>query len=164
MEIDRLRRLPGNKVCADCGSGPTVWASVNLGIFLCMACGSHHRGIGTHISKPKGCTGTYLWGPDEIQAMQNMGNDRANQLYGSDRHQRPSAVSSTEEWRTFLTNKYQSVAKCQSAVGSDSMRVAPHQEPADLIAFDDTPLALQADSKDTSPDSLKLDFFAEFGV
>ena len=61
-ELDGLRKLEENRVCADCGSEPTVWASVNIGVFLCIRCGSHHRGLGTHISVPKGCTGTYLWG------------------------------------------------------------------------------------------------------
>lgn len=57
-QLDILRRQPANHRCADCGSQPTVWASVNLGIFLCIRCGSLHRGVGTHISVPKGCTGT----------------------------------------------------------------------------------------------------------
>jgi hypothetical protein len=57
-QLDNLRRQAANRRCADCGSEPTVWASVNLGIFLCIRCGSLHRGVGTHISVPKGCTGT----------------------------------------------------------------------------------------------------------
>lgn len=60
-ELDRIRNLPENKRCADCGTQGTVWSSVNLGVFTCMRCGSFHRALGTHISKPKGCTGTYLW-------------------------------------------------------------------------------------------------------
>lgn len=58
--LDQLRKIPTNRRCADCGMEPTVWASVNLGIFLCIRCGSLHRGIGTHISVPKGCTGKYF--------------------------------------------------------------------------------------------------------
>merc|ERR1719354_322963 len=73
-ELDKLRRLPENRTCADCGTEPTVWASVNLGVFLCIRCASIHRGIGTHISIPKGCTGTYLWGPDELENMRSKGN------------------------------------------------------------------------------------------
>ena len=58
-QVDELRRISTNRRCADCGSEPTVWASVNLGVFLCIRCGSIHRGIGTHISIPKGCTGKF---------------------------------------------------------------------------------------------------------
>jgi hypothetical protein len=39
--------------------------------------------MGTHVSKVKGCTGTYLWGPDEIAQMQELGNREALRLYGS---------------------------------------------------------------------------------
>lgn len=60
-ELDKIRNQPENRRCADCGTQGTVWSSVNLGVFTCMRCGSFHRALGTHISKPKGCTGTYLW-------------------------------------------------------------------------------------------------------
>lgn len=81
-ELGKLRRLDGNSVCADCGQEGTVWSSVNLGIFLCMRCGSLHRALGTHISKPKGLTGTYLWGPDEFARMKEVGNTRSNDIWG----------------------------------------------------------------------------------
>ena len=58
-ELMRLRRLPENKTCADCGDVGTVWSSVNLGVFVCLRCGALHRSLGTSISIPKGCTGTY---------------------------------------------------------------------------------------------------------
>jgi Putative GTPase activating protein for Arf len=112
QELIRLCRLPENRYCADCGvpERPVVWASVNLGVFLCISCGSHHRGIGTHISKPKGCTGTYLWGPDEIERMRSMGNARAAELYGGSRgiSERPLALetSDTNKWRQYLVDKY----------------------------------------------------------
>jgi hypothetical protein len=35
-EIQVIRDLPENRICADCGLKGTVWASVNLGVFLCM--------------------------------------------------------------------------------------------------------------------------------
>ena len=62
-KLDQIKDKPENRLCADCGTRGTVWASVNLGVFLCMTCGAHHRSLGTHMSKPKGCTGTYWWGP-----------------------------------------------------------------------------------------------------
>ena len=108
-ELDRLRALPENRLCADCGKGHTVWASVNLGVFLCIQCGSHHRGIGTHISKPKGCTGTYLWGPDEIERMRYIGNAKALEMYGGCTDaERPGPGASDSVWRQFLVDKYES--------------------------------------------------------
>ena len=105
-QLDQLRRLPHNYSCADCGQQPTVWASVNLGVFLCMRCASIHRGIGTHISIPKGCTGTYLWGPDEIERMSSRGNEYCVQIYGGT-NDRPSQDDSDETWRRYIINKYQ---------------------------------------------------------
>merc|ERR1712187_816069 len=37
---------------------------------------------GTHISKVKGCSGTYLWGPDELARMRELGNAAAAARYG----------------------------------------------------------------------------------
>jgi hypothetical protein len=104
-ELDRIRKLPENRHCADCGTNGTVWASVNLGVFLCMRCGSHHRGIGTHITLPKGCTGTYLWGPDEIERMAAIGNTKAARMYGGD-DKRPAETAPDSQWKQYILDKY----------------------------------------------------------
>jgi hypothetical protein len=104
-ELDRLRKLPENKLCVDCGSHGTVWASVNIGVFLCLRCGSIHRGLGTHVSVPKGCTGTYLWGPDELDMMRAKGNSAAREIYGGDAS-RPHADASDDRWKQFIHDKY----------------------------------------------------------
>eukprot|EP00526_Cylindrotheca_closterium_P017532 CAMPEP_0113638084 /NCGR_PEP_ID=MMETSP0017_2-20120614/19944_1 /TAXON_ID=2856 /ORGANISM="Cylindrotheca closterium" /LENGTH=306 /DNA_ID=CAMNT_0000549161 /DNA_START=980 /DNA_END=1900 /DNA_ORIENTATION=+ /assembly_acc=CAM_ASM_000147 len=116
QQLQDLRHEPANRDCADCGAkGCTMWASVNLGVFLCMTCGSHHRSIGTHISKPKGCTGTYWWGPDELDNMRAIGNARASQIYGNGSSTpipppglTPDNGAHTMEWRKYITDKYTS--------------------------------------------------------
>jgi hypothetical protein len=121
-QLDGLRRsrIQGNSCCADCGSKPTVWASVNLGIFLCLRCGSIHRGLGTHISIPKGCTGSYYWGPDEIERMERIGNVTSNLAYGyGGEERRPPLSAPDSEWRQFISDKYEK----QSFVGSASASV-----------------------------------------
>lgn len=56
-ELKKLLNLAENRYCADCiGGGAAArasWASINLGVFLCMRCAGAHRGLGTHISKVK---------------------------------------------------------------------------------------------------------------
>ena len=45
----------GNRTCADCASAAAAarptWASINLGVFICMKCAGIHRGLGVHVSK-----------------------------------------------------------------------------------------------------------------
>lgn len=49
--IDLLRKVAGNNCCADCGASEPDWASLNLGILLCIECSGVHRNMGVHISK-----------------------------------------------------------------------------------------------------------------
>ncbi len=109
-ELDKIRNLPENKRCADCGSSNgNVWSSVNLGVFTCMKCGSFHRALGTHVSKPKGCTGTYLWSYDEVERMKTIGNARADELYGSSdalKHL-PPPDAPHNQWLEFFKDKYE---------------------------------------------------------
>jgi len=65
-ELKQLLQREGNRVCADCqdtspGGRPT-WASVSLGVFICMRCAGTHRGLGAHISKVRGRIGCGGWG------------------------------------------------------------------------------------------------------
>ena len=46
-----LHNVEGNKECGDCGSALPDWASINLGILLCLECSGVHRSLGVHVSK-----------------------------------------------------------------------------------------------------------------
>uniref|UniRef100_A0A2N9FA07 Arf-GAP domain-containing protein n=1 Tax=Fagus sylvatica TaxID=28930 RepID=A0A2N9FA07_FAGSY len=46
-----LRGIPGNEICAECSTPEPDWASLNLGILLCIECSGVHRNLGVHISK-----------------------------------------------------------------------------------------------------------------
>lgn len=49
--IDVLRKVCGNDKCADCGAPEPDWASLNLGVLVCIECSGVHRNLGVHISK-----------------------------------------------------------------------------------------------------------------
>lgn len=51
--IGTLRRVCGNDKCADCGAAEPDWASLNLGVLVCIECSGVHRNLGVHISKVK---------------------------------------------------------------------------------------------------------------
>lgn len=49
--MQAILSLPGNNACCDCGSPDPRWASINLGITLCIECSGIHRSFGVHLSK-----------------------------------------------------------------------------------------------------------------
>jgi hypothetical protein len=142
-ELQSLRQEPENRDCADChAKGCSMWASVNLGTFLCMTCGSHHRSLGTHISLPKGCTGTYLWGPDELENMKRMGNKRAKEVYGSTV---PNGFTNTDaiRWKQYLTDKYVHRKYAASLTSDHPVSSLMLKKEPDLTHFDSSPKAVE---------------------
>ena len=50
-QVRAVMRARGNEACADCRSRLPRWASVNLGVFVCIKCSGQHRAIGTRYSR-----------------------------------------------------------------------------------------------------------------
>ncbi|TMW86034.1 hypothetical protein EJD97_022041 [Solanum chilense] len=80
--IATLRRVCGNDRCADCGAAEPDWASLNLGVLVCIECSGVHRNLGVHISKVRSLTlDVKVWEPSVIALFQSLGNTFANSVW-----------------------------------------------------------------------------------
>ncbi|GFZ21007.1 ARF GTPase-activating protein [Actinidia rufa] len=68
--------------CADCGAPEPDWASLNLGVLVCIECSGVHRNLGVHISKVRSLTlDVKVWEPSVISLFQSLGNTFANSVW-----------------------------------------------------------------------------------
>mmetsp|Transcript_3726 Transcript_3726/g.9386 ORF Transcript_3726/g.9386 Transcript_3726/m.9386 type:complete len:222 (+) Transcript_3726:61-726(+) len=107
--LKRLLKRKDNRVCADCEATFPGWAVLPHGVFVCINCAQVHRGIGRHISQVKAVTtGTYLWYPDEYEAMARTGNDPANAVFAAKRAPaKPAAEAPQFEKENYIRAKYE---------------------------------------------------------
>ncbi|XP_059210933.1 arf-GAP with coiled-coil, ANK repeat and PH domain-containing protein 1 [Centropristis striata] len=78
--LEEVQAITGNKQCCDCGEPGPDWASINLGITLCIVCSGIHRSLGVHFSKVRSLT-LDSWEPELIKLMCELGNTVINRIY-----------------------------------------------------------------------------------
>ncbi|XP_054912842.1 arf-GAP with coiled-coil, ANK repeat and PH domain-containing protein 3-like isoform X2 [Poeciliopsis prolifica] len=107
--LQRIQSLPGNEQCCDCDQVDPRWASINLGVLLCIECSGIHRSLGVHCSKVRSLT-LDSWEPELLKLMCELGNSVINHIYeGSYQEQglkKPTPSSSRQEKEAWIRAKY----------------------------------------------------------
>ncbi|KAF7732819.1 centaurin beta [Apophysomyces ossiformis] len=78
--LKTLRQTPGNDKCADCRAEAPEWASINLGVIVCIECSGIHRSLGVHVSKIRSLV-LDKWETETIEVMLRIGNTEANRIF-----------------------------------------------------------------------------------
>eukprot|EP01104_Vermistella_antarctica_P017040 TRINITY_DN595_c0_g4_i1.p1 TRINITY_DN595_c0_g4~~TRINITY_DN595_c0_g4_i1.p1 ORF type:complete len:1318 (+),score=282.36 TRINITY_DN595_c0_g4_i1:226-4179(+) len=79
-ELRAILDVDGNRACVDCGSPDPLWASINLGLLMCIECSGIHRSLGVHLSQVRSIE-LDRWAPDTVEFMLAHGNAKINDIY-----------------------------------------------------------------------------------
>ncbi|XP_010566683.1 PREDICTED: arf-GAP with coiled-coil, ANK repeat and PH domain-containing protein 2 isoform X3 [Haliaeetus leucocephalus] len=107
--LQRVQCIPGNAACCDCGLADPRWASINLGITLCIECSGIHRSLGVHFSKVRSLT-LDSWEPELLKLMCELGNGVINRIYEAKLEKvgvkKPQPGSQRQEKEAYIRAKY----------------------------------------------------------
>uniref|UniRef100_A0AAY4A5T1 Arf-GAP with coiled-coil, ANK repeat and PH domain-containing protein n=1 Tax=Denticeps clupeoides TaxID=299321 RepID=A0AAY4A5T1_9TELE len=107
--LQRVLSIPGNDTCCDCGQTEPRWASINLGITLCIECSGIHRSLGVHNSKVRSLT-LDSWEPELLKLMCELGNGVINRIYEARREEmgerKPQPGDPRQEIEAYIRAKY----------------------------------------------------------
>ncbi|CAL4088299.1 unnamed protein product, partial [Meganyctiphanes norvegica] len=100
-------QVPGNLHCIDCNAPNPEWASINLGILMCIECSGIHRNLGSHISKVRSLD-LDEWPPGPLSVMMALGNETGNSIWEARPSQgKPKPDSSREDKERWIRAKYE---------------------------------------------------------
>ena len=108
--LNEIVSREGNTVCFDCGTENPKWASINIGILLCLKCAGIHRGFGLQISTIRSLQ-VDSWTEKQVKYLSQGGNDRFKNFL-SEYKIEPSSSNelkykskATEYYRNLLRNE-----------------------------------------------------------
>ncbi|KAJ8969451.1 hypothetical protein NQ317_017100, partial [Molorchus minor] len=102
-------RVPGNTfVLTVMPQVNPDWASLNLGVLMCIECSGVHRNLGSHISRVRSMD-LDDWPPGNLAVMLAIGNTLANSVWECQTQNRtkPGPSSSREEKERWIRAKYE---------------------------------------------------------
>eukprot|EP00210_Caulerpa_lentillifera_P003420 g3263.t1 len=90
----RIGKIKGNHICADCGAPDPEWASLNLGVLVCIECSGVHRQLGMRSLK----LDVKVWTEPLMQAFSYLGNDACNEVWEYELRKRDLRSRMTDIW------------------------------------------------------------------
>ena len=132
-----LLRVPGNDRCCECSQvvGGAAWASINLGLILCLRCSGVHQGLGVHVSQVRSAT-LDTWRPEWIRTCRAIGNVRGALYWEAApgaRVAKPSTSSSAADVARWCDDKYvRRLYVAQGPPPHESLQLAIHQQRTSL--------------------------------
>lgn len=140
--LAELLKRPENRECMDCRARNPTWASINLGVFVCIRCSGLHRQVGVHISKVRSCT-MDLWEPEQIAFMQTMGNERGKAIYEAllpPDYGKPGESEDSQlvlQWiRTkYEKRRYYSLSGAAASTTTSAARAAKPSDGSDILTL-----------------------------
>ncbi|XP_028275584.1 arf-GAP with coiled-coil, ANK repeat and PH domain-containing protein 2-like [Parambassis ranga] len=116
---------PGNQRCCDCGEEEPRWASINLGVTMCIECSGIHRSLGVHLSKVRSLT-LDSWEAEQLKLLCVLGNDVMNRIYearcSEEGRVKPRADSPRAEKAAWIKEKYVEKRYVQSGGSGEAQR------------------------------------------
>ncbi|XP_048885384.1 arf-GAP with coiled-coil, ANK repeat and PH domain-containing protein 1 isoform X4 [Brienomyrus brachyistius] len=107
--LEEVQKISGNGQCCDCGEPGPDWASINLGITLCIVCSGIHRSLGVHFSKVRSLT-LDSWEPELVRLMCELGNTAINRIYEARIDEitikKPHPSSPRQDKEAWIRSKY----------------------------------------------------------
>ena len=98
-----------NDTCADCGKPEPDWASLNLGIVVCIECSGIHRKLGSHVTKVRSLS-LDTWTEVNVRILELLGNERVNSVLEEDLEYttttKPGPTATRREKEKYIEEKY----------------------------------------------------------